>query len=479
MTGFLPSFHEDELVYSWMARYYCHSGYGSYSYAVVELLDKMITPDILFSNRLNQKVENALSKTISVEERILHHTMFPLARFASPDKLKNTFLRLSQGWMNYNTCSLQRRKTGTRLRYCPRCAAEDRDLYGETWWHRTANIPGGSVCGRHGCYLEETDIPITSRRAPRLHVAETEIPENTEVRTAESERERLFAGYVTDIFQAPVDIGNTVAFCDFLKSKLEGTTYLSTRGKKKDTARLLEDLAGFYEGFSEGIRSLPQLSKCFDGHNVNFHHICQLLFFLGVPTEEISSPVLPERSQQDMFDDQVASLYQTGLGSRRIARIVRTCPSTVLKAHKGKTGKKRRYDVRKGIRSQDWDAVDIRTLPLVQEACQDLYTGNDGRPGRVTQKGIEKILHLPERRLDLLPLSKQEVQKYRETWEEYWARKLVWAYRQLSEENMLTSNKLLRLINLRRTNLIRCVPYIDTYASDMKEALAIHGLLER
>ena len=46
------------------------------------------------------------------------------------------------------------------LRFCPQCNAEDLKLYGELYWHRLHQVPGVSICPRHGVFLQDSSIPV-------------------------------------------------------------------------------------------------------------------------------------------------------------------------------------------------------------------------------------------------------------------------------------------------------------------------------
>ena len=50
------------------------------------------------------------------------------------------------------------------LRYCPVCVDEDRQQYGEAYWHREHHLPGIGVCARHAVFLENhlDKLPLTA-----------------------------------------------------------------------------------------------------------------------------------------------------------------------------------------------------------------------------------------------------------------------------------------------------------------------------
>ena len=52
MTMYLPEIYPDELVYSWLARYYIKTGYVRYDFVAEELFQsKTVRPDIEFVNQ--------------------------------------------------------------------------------------------------------------------------------------------------------------------------------------------------------------------------------------------------------------------------------------------------------------------------------------------------------------------------------------------------------------------------------------------
>lgn len=92
------------------------------------------------------------------EQLLWHHTPFPyvvafmtpavahrfkakaLANSASSGKTLSSLVQsCTQGWRG--------------LRFCPQCRDEELRGLGETYWHRSQNLPGVFVCTRHGCAL--------------------------------------------------------------------------------------------------------------------------------------------------------------------------------------------------------------------------------------------------------------------------------------------------------------------------------------
>lgn len=128
MIAVFPSLYEDELVYSVLARYAVRSGYLIYR-AIAEdvLCNKTERPSIEFLNRMT---DDALSKfAIPLPELIHRHTMFDYyARFLDYKKRQAIYNALANGDMKTFGNSISLRHDGKEhfLRYCPICAAEDR-----------------------------------------------------------------------------------------------------------------------------------------------------------------------------------------------------------------------------------------------------------------------------------------------------------------------------------------------------------------
>lgn len=98
MIGFLPEIYPDELVYSWLARYYCRTGYAAYIDAIADFYEKRtVRPDVEFINRLNKEAEEIITDVEPMEKLVLNHTMFPYyGRFLNVGRRKGAFASMIQ-----------------------------------------------------------------------------------------------------------------------------------------------------------------------------------------------------------------------------------------------------------------------------------------------------------------------------------------------------------------------------------------------
>ena len=116
-----------------------------------------------------------------------------------------------------------------------------------------------------------------------------------------------------------------------------------------------------------------------------------------------------------------------------------------------------------GSKAYDWKKIDKDTLPKVQEVIQKSLGDGIERPQKITIYAIERALNLPSKRIALyLPMCKAEIEKYRESQEEYWAREIQWAIEKLKRDGKAVHWKNIRiLINIKKKDFFACGIYLE------------------
>lgn len=476
MIAYLPELYEDELAYSWFARYFAHM-YPSYASALEDLLEnRTMRPDVGFVSRLSVDARAAITKTIPMEELVLNHTMLPYYRFIENERLRRALKTMADsGGDAHRLLPVPKSKAGSQtryMRYCPLCAAEAREACGEAYWTRRANMRNIDICARHQCRLKDTGIEISGKQSLRPYVAEDEI-RDMEPEFVEDGLELQFAQYLTDVFQKPVLMGNTVSIGEFLNSGLENTQYLSARGKMRNVSLLFQNFMEFYKELpSQGITELSQMQKIFTGYRWNFYEVCQIAFFLGIDADELADPKLPARTQTEIFNDKVKQLYAQGMGCYRIAKEMGCSPSTVKNANKIKQPAEHDYSGRKGQYKEDWAKMDEEMLSAVMDVCEQIYHSYGGKPGRVTVNGVCRMMGLPGKRFDYLPKCRKVIYGYEEKKEVYWAREVAWCYQHLREskgEDDIRWRDIRDITNLKRDNFLATHEYLHLFTDDGTE----------
>lgn len=476
MIAYFPTAYPDELLYSQLARYYTKSGYMAYTFAAEELFtSKTVRPDMDFINSYTSAAVQAITRNISMENVVEKHTMFPCyGRFLPKERRQNAFRALVSMMGNYhNLLPIPQSKNGKVrcLRYCPDCAAKDRERYGEAYWHRIHQLLWIRVCPVHRCCLMDSSVMSSGKATPSLKTAEEIIPQSEACVLEDNEIEIRAAVYMAKVFQAEVDMDSCVVVGEFLHSRMANTPYRSVRGEQRN-------IALFYADFRECYRNLPrnwfmelwQIQKVLTNDRVNFYEICLMAVFLGITADELIQMNMPEKTQQQLFDEAVFRFHEQGLKYPAIAKAL-GAPYEIVKAigegRYGKTyPKTQKTPLKSGVKPRNWQQIDEDTLPLVKTAIRQLQGDGTTRPKKVTVFAVENLLHLPSKQISLYLLQcREEIQRHKELQEQYWAREIVWAARQVKDSGVtLTWRKVRDLTNMRRRDFEASLPYISEYA---------------
>lgn len=145
-----PLPYPDELLYSAIARYKLRCGKKT-TRIVGELFQKN---HINNAFSLPTGISYLSSKiSISAEEIIYKHTLFPYYTYFSNDDFRQTIFSymLTDTHNIYRSLGLLGCKIpiGITLMCCPECIQEDINIYGEPYWHRIHQLPEVLICAKH------------------------------------------------------------------------------------------------------------------------------------------------------------------------------------------------------------------------------------------------------------------------------------------------------------------------------------------
>lgn len=463
MIGFFPKPYDDELAYSVFARYFERSGYTCFASCSEDLyVNPKNKPSIEFFNLLtNDAIDNIVPLVGSIEKFILNHTMFNYySTFLSNSNRHQAFeYALSMDIKALmNSLPIPKSKATRYLRYCPLCAKEDRELYEEAYWHRAHQIFGVNVCYKHGCYLVDSTVSISSNASPSLIKAESEI-ENLSTISKALPKEIGLARYNIEI-QNHNYLSNVLYndLSNFLNSYLIGTPYISPRGAKRYIETLSKDFKECYKDINlYGFGEPWQLEKVFNNRRLNPFEICSLGFFLDIPTRELSSRPKTHKTQSTKdFDSYIKHLKESGLNYRQIANIVGLSYDYVkLVAYGKKNNNKNKTISKNGGKRIDWSLLDKTTLPKVIELVDNLNSSCKERPKKISIGLVERKAGLKERQLIRLPNCFEYVTNHIISQEEFRERVVDWAINKLIEENKpINITNIMKITNLRKDNIM-------------------------
>lgn len=107
---------------------------------------------------------------------------------------------------------MQKGKDGKErhLRFCPICVSEDRERFGESYWHRLHQLQGMNCCNIHKCRLIDSSVIISGKDSPKLVTAEEMLPSESAIEIADNVKEIRLADYMARVFQADMDMESEV-----------------------------------------------------------------------------------------------------------------------------------------------------------------------------------------------------------------------------------------------------------------------------
>ncbi len=425
MINYLPTIYPDELVYSWFCRYYIHSGCLTSTMAMRDLLNKRCnTPSKEFIGHLNSNAQQTIEKMYSMDYLVLNHTMFPqYARFISSEKKKKALYHLGTEFCDphHLFIILPRTESECNLKYCPMCVQEDRAKYGETYWHRKHQIRNMKTCYKHGCYLVNSEITARSDCTFTFCSAEEYVKPITPIMADNKIQD--FSRYMVNVFDSSIDFENDTPIKAILYYGLSDTKYMAKTKTTRNTQQLADDLKEYYNSIGiDNVASINQLHRLWFGKRFDFSVICQIAYFIGMNAEELTTTILtPEQ-----IEIEENTHYM-----------------------KNKT-------------PIDWTTLDNETALKFERLAQVVYNGSaDVRPERVSEKLVYREYGLEKHRIEKMPLCRKILEKYKESYEENWARRIIWAYNRLkSENNPFYWSDIRKLSGVKKCNFEKAVPYL-------------------
>lgn len=161
MLSYFPTPYPHEWWYSVLCRYHVRSGNWQSQTTTRELFPGRVAAPIgvLLPNSTIKQVIDQLPRYLDITVVIQEHTLFNYhMRFYTEGEKRVALRMLERGEkVTFNGFSMKS-KGLWRPQYCPVCMQEDRQTYGEAYWHIEHQILVMSVCPKHGCRLVRADI---------------------------------------------------------------------------------------------------------------------------------------------------------------------------------------------------------------------------------------------------------------------------------------------------------------------------------
>lgn len=174
MLSYFPNLYPDELLYSWFARYHDHSGNTSSKQTMKELFGNMSSVAVVdFPNNLEAFYKNISHfNPPNINDLVNNHTMYNYYTAFQSDVMKTrAFNYITNGGKPgaihmFLGIAASTIKNWHYLRFCPICIQQDREKYGEAYWHMSHQLPKVFYCHLHQELLHDSTIEF---RNPHKH----------------------------------------------------------------------------------------------------------------------------------------------------------------------------------------------------------------------------------------------------------------------------------------------------------------------
>lgn len=467
MIAYFPKAYDDELCYSVLARAYIANGFMVYRDFAEEILEhKQDAPSLLYINKVGTDTMDRLLMSYgcdTVGGLIDKSTLYPYySRFYDGDRRKEAKEALVCG-QQINDLIRRKPKGGMPfLRFCVECAKEDRERYGETYWHRIHQMDGIRCCPKHGILLNDSVVIYSGKASPSFTAAECVLPAGDTAGHV-SDMEAELARFHQKILYLPTD--ENASPIDAIKDQLRQCGYMSVRGGMVHIKELERDMAAFYQDIPQERLLDWQIQKLLAGKRTHPKDICSLSYFLKLQPEQLiaAGDFDTGRNIAD-FDRKCRKLLEEGIGVNEAARMLGLSSRTVrdIRDHK-LTAQRKIQRGTGGSNKKDWQALDDEALSKVLAYIDQVKEAEaaGGRPRKITYFGAAKVLGMGTRTLTRLEKCVLALKPYQETQEEFWAREIGWCIHKLEAEGQeINYTALRRALNLRRGYIITALPYM-------------------
>lgn len=243
-----------------------------------------------------------------------------------------------------------------------------------------------------------------------------------------------------------------------------GERYIHGNGDRK-LYSIYECYRTFYSSFrEEELMTSDYMSKLLRGTKGTFYYICQMGLFLDVKLDDL----LGYESESD--EGRIFRIVAERLDQP--VEIVESIGTAILKEYKNH-GDNMVKEIRYRKKLED---DDIKLLKDVKAICTGIYGSGDKRPGKVTVKAVSRALGIDPHRMNKMRLCMEEIERYHETQEHYWAREIIWAVERIQESNeTLTFTRINRCINIRRDKLLNSMQELKI--QDEAVYMMVHDVL--
>lgn len=223
---------------------------------------------------LNLNTEVIKSFGVSEEEMLRRHT---LRSYYSCFRQKGT----TDAELRAITQKLIRQ--GFFLRFCPMCVSEDRERYGEAYWHCSAQYAFCDVCPFHGCKLVGSTVSKNIRGCRPVRTLEEYVAGECFPVEPANDFEQKWSRYIYEATQYSASLSGSEKY--FSSASL-------LRQSFPDSSTPLAQLCGAYENEIAPMTpcfsaALSVISKALSNPGLNVDFLCAIACFFEIATSDL------------------------------------------------------------------------------------------------------------------------------------------------------------------------------------------------
>ncbi len=417
MIKFLDPIYPDESVYSYLCRLYTHSGFVCHrGFANTIFARWNENPEYNFINPLNKEFRDMLERFIPYKELLLEHTLFTYyARFLPKEKRIRAYeYALTNEALLRQYLPITQRKNEHYLSYCPKCVEEDREKYGECYFHIQHLIPSVHVCPLHNCELIDTVLPNRGRCATLIPLEQiiSTYGLDKAVEYEEEDVNIIVAKYINEVIHQPLNLDIDIPISDYLTVKLRDR-YVSIRGERRNLVELNRDMAVYFDGLKFYDITKQRLSYIFKNEYFTPYDILLVAKFENIIPQDLCSYSGYIEPKHITFDRKVRALSQQGKNTYEIGEIMNVCHQVVREVLMGKYDKPKIQGSYRPYRSSkyDWTTIDDNCCKEFNSKVENYIASNP--KAIISRRIVGELFDLKDKSLRNLPRLQQMIMEYK------------------------------------------------------------------
>lgn len=353
--NFFPNPYPDEVLYSTLARYCIRSGNPRDVYNFEDLFGTRNSMAVMeLPTQLDSLIDNMpIGAKYTAEYFIYQHTLFPfIAAFFPAERAKGIIhaMRNKDRANTYTRAGLLNVELNRYFRFCPECFREDIEKYGEPYWHRIHQVTGVFVCSKHNLPLHNSKQLVRGGSRQRyIGATHKNCVIDEEINYSDNFIEKMLwmAQDVEWLLSTKFEFKGTKWFKSQFRVMLVEKGYAHMNNYVNHT-RLKEDFMDYYgEEYLNLLQSPLSINNWLSNlvvmNDRTTYAIRYLLLarFLEIPVYDLFNTKLGFddeediiQAYQDLWDERLVELIESGLSLTKIAGILKTTRNTIKKSVK-------------------------------------------------------------------------------------------------------------------------------------------------